>query len=376
MIKTQKFDLVLLGVNTLDLDGYQVLEHLKADSACRHVPVIMLATADEVGGIERCIEMGAADYMIEPFSPALLKSRVDACLENQRLKNQLIFCSQEKEAKERLADDLMSVVFPLGAALSSESNANRLAERLIQESLSFCNADGGVLYLRIEDDRLEPNVLHNNTLGLKLGGTTGKEIPLPVLPLHDAETSKPNHSSSVTHAVLEDEIVNIPDIYSAEKFDFSSIRDFDKENGYRSISCLVIPLKGNADEVIGVLQLFNAQDPNTGQVIPFNSHLQQVMSALAAQGSIILSNRLMQKHHEDVLKFGRELQIGRDIQKSFLPDELPQFPGWEIAARFNPARNVGGDFYDAFPLTQNRRLGIVIADVCDKRAWEPPSSWG
>jgi sigma-B regulation protein RsbU (phosphoserine phosphatase) len=62
----------------------------------------------------------------------------------------------------------------------------------------------------------------------------------------------------------------------------------------------------------------------------------------------------------------RELEIGRQIQASFLPEEIPQLPGWEIAARFQPARQVAGDFYDLFPLVQNRRLGLVIGDVCDK----------
>jgi sigma-B regulation protein RsbU (phosphoserine phosphatase) len=62
----------------------------------------------------------------------------------------------------------------------------------------------------------------------------------------------------------------------------------------------------------------------------------------------------------------RELEIGRQIQASFLPEEIPQFSGWEIAARFQPARQVAGDFYDVFPLVQNRRLGLVIGDVCDK----------
>ncbi|MFC1715601.1 SpoIIE family protein phosphatase [Candidatus Poribacteria bacterium] len=366
IIKTQKFDLVLLGVNIPELSGYQVLEHLKADSALRHIPVIMLANSGETDGVERYIEMGAADYLVEPLNPTLLKSRVDACLEKQRLENQLVSCSQEKEDMERLANDLMSVVFPLGTALSSESSVKRLAERIVQEAMSFCNADGGILYLHTEDDRLEPNVLHNNALGIKMGGTTGKQIPLPKLSLYDEETSKPNHSNFATHVALDVKTINIPDIYSAERFDFSSIKDFDQKNNYRSISCLAIPLKGNADEVIGVLQLLNAQDQETGEVIPFNSYLQQMASALAAQASITLNNRLLLKHQEDVLKFARELQIGRDIQKSFLPDELPEFSGWEVVARFKPARNVGGDFYDAFPLTQNRRLGFVIADVCDK----------
>ncbi len=72
------------------------------------------------------------------------------------------------------------------------------------------------------------------------------------------------------------------------------------------------------------------------------------------------------KREEVLLKLERDIQIGRDIQLSFLPKTLPQVPGWELAAEFEPAREVAGDFYDAFPLNQGRRLGLVIADVCDK----------
>lgn len=62
----------------------------------------------------------------------------------------------------------------------------------------------------------------------------------------------------------------------------------------------------------------------------------------------------------------RELEIGRRIQATFLPQVLPQPPGWEIAARIEAAREVAGDFYDAFSLSDGKRTGLVIADVCDK----------
>jgi len=73
---------------------------------------------------------------------------------------------------------------------------------------------------------------------------------------------------------------------------------------------------------------------------------------------------MMSEDTENLLE--REMEIARRIQSSFLPDALPQFAGWEIAARFQPARHVAGDFYDAFPLVQNRRLALVVGDVCDK----------
>lgn len=69
---------------------------------------------------------------------------------------------------------------------------------------------------------------------------------------------------------------------------------------------------------------------------------------------------------DEVVKIERDMHIARQIQAGFLPEALPQPDGWEIAARFEPAREVAGDFYDAFMLTQNRRVGFVMADVCDK----------
>lgn len=62
----------------------------------------------------------------------------------------------------------------------------------------------------------------------------------------------------------------------------------------------------------------------------------------------------------------RELEIARRIQASFLPDKLPQPEGWELASRFEAAREVAGDFYDAFSLAGGKRIGLVVGDVCDK----------
>jgi len=70
-----------------------------------------------------------------------------------------------------------------------------------------------------------------------------------------------------------------------------------------------------------------------------------------------------ERHHARELE--RELEIGRQIQKDFLPEALPRPEGWEIAAAFHPARQVGGDFYDAFDL-EDGRVAIAVGDVCDK----------
>jgi len=83
-----------------------------------------------------------------------------------------------------------------------------------------------------------------------------------------------------------------------------------------------------------------------------------------------ISERRFAEHEQAKIrlreKIEHDVEIARDIQKSFLPSELPKPEGWEIAAHFAPAREVAGDFYDAFTMAQGRRVGFVIADVCDK----------
>lgn len=73
------------------------------------------------------------------------------------------------------------------------------------------------------------------------------------------------------------------------------------------------------------------------------------------------------KSERDMLaKLERDVQIGRQIQASFLPSKLPQPEGWEIAASFHPAREVAGDFYDSFYVWNRRRVALIVADVSDK----------
>ncbi len=155
----EPFDLVLLDIMMPDMNGYEVLERLKADPALQHIPVIMITAMTEMDSVVRCIEMGAEDHLPKPFNATLLRARVDASLSRKRLRD-----------REQL------------------------------------------------------------------------------------------HAKSME----------------------------------------------------------------------------------------------------------RELEIGRNIQRGFLPSELPSAAGWEIAARFRPARQVAGDFYDVFALTDDGRIALVVSDVCDK----------
>ncbi len=88
-LHAQPFDLVLLDVTMPEMNGYEVLEHVRADSCLRHVPVIMISAVDQIESVVRCIELGAEDYLPKPFNPILLKARVGASLEKKRLRDEL-----------------------------------------------------------------------------------------------------------------------------------------------------------------------------------------------------------------------------------------------------------------------------------------------
>ncbi|MFT4243328.1 MAG: HD domain-containing phosphohydrolase [Acidovorax sp.] len=181
----------------------------------------------------------------------------------------------------------------IGAALSRERDIDRLLENILEAARAITGADGGTLYSVTEDGTaLKFEIVRTDSLGIRLGGTTGKPITFPNLPLRHADGS-PNDSLVAAHAAIHDRTVNIADAYSAEGFDFSGTRTFDARTGYRSQSFLTVPMKNHDHELIGVLQLINALDPLTGEVTAFSEADQGLAESLASQAAIALTNRLL-----------------------------------------------------------------------------------
>jgi GAF domain-containing protein len=114
-------------------------------------------------------------------------------------------------------------------------------------------------------------------------------------------------------------------------------------------------------ELRGVISLQNVDRENA-----FRESDLRLLETLANSMSIALENaRLWEQEKLYRKALQRELEIGREIQAGFLPESLPIIEGWEIAASLMSAREVAGDFYDAFELPDGN-IGLVIADVCDK----------
>jgi HD-GYP domain-containing protein (c-di-GMP phosphodiesterase class II) len=209
-----------------------------------------------------------------------------------------------------------SKLIRIGIALSAERDRDRLLESILLEAKVFTAADGGTLYLCTDDRRLAFAIVRNDSLDVALGGTTGKAMDLPELPLFDERTGKENHRNVATHAALTGETVNIADAYAVTRFDFSGTRDIDQRSGYRSRSFLTVPLKNHLGEVIGVLQLINALDPETGAVIPFDAGLEPLVEALASLAAVALDNQQLIAAQKRLLDSFIELIAGAIDAKS------------------------------------------------------------
>lgn len=364
LLATDSFDLVLISAEIASANNFTLLQHIRHHNKLNHLPIIIIADYQNSNDMVQCLEQGATDYLLVPANPTLIKKRIHANLQLKQLQNQLQDSWNAFNEMERLADDLRLIILPLGIALSAEKNFNQLLERIVTEAKSICNADSGTLYLRTVDEHLSFAIVQTASLGINLGGTTGQPVPYPPLPLYD-DAGQPNHQNVATHVVFTAESENIPDIYEFSSFDFSSTKAMDERNSYRSQSCLTVPLKNQMNGVIGVLQLLNAKNEETHEIMPFDVYHQLVVESLASQAAVVLHNQILHERHKALREFQQQLEIGRQIQQNFFPDELPQPDGWEIVARFHPAREVAGDFYDAF-LTPQGKIGLIIADVCDK----------
>ncbi|MBC8346484.1 MAG: GAF domain-containing protein [Candidatus Marinimicrobia bacterium] len=178
----------------------------------------------------------------------------------------------------------------IGLALSKEKDMNKLLEMILLEAKRIANSDGGTLYMMTNDERLRFEILMTDSLDFHMGGTSGKEIPFYPVKLYTDE-GKPNKSMIAAFVGLTGETVNIKDAYKAKGFDFTGTKMFDEKTGYRSKSFLTVPLKNHEDEIIGVLQLLNAQDAKSKKIIPFTSDVQDMVEALASQAAVAITNK-------------------------------------------------------------------------------------
>ena len=190
-------------------------------------------------------------------------------------------------------------IMEVNLELSSEIDKDKLFEMILTLTRELTHCEAGTLYILSKDRKhLDFKVIQNDPLEIYMGGTKD-EIQWDSIPLYLEDGSK-NTKMVATTCALENEIINIPDVYDEEKYDFQGTKKFDNNTGYRSKSMLVIPLENHEKDVIGVLQLINKTE-SLEKIKAFTSEDEKIIKALASQAAMALTNSWLINSLEEFL---------------------------------------------------------------------------
>ena len=172
-----------------------------------------------------------------------------------------------------------------------------------------------------------------------------------------------DRSPSAWSEIQQDELQIIEGIAldSDDQFSFK-LDDNLIRNKARLLIGFPLSVKG---EVLGVMLIEEENPIKASPSYHIREKRIEIVKGITQLAAVAIKNEILQQEAVYSERMERELQLARDIQKTFLPDHLPTLPGWDMDIRWQPARQVAGDFYDIFLLGENR-MGIVIADVADK----------
>lgn len=178
-----------------------------------------------------------------------------------------------------LSKNELREVVNIGIALTTEKDKNRLLEMILWKAMQISNCDAGTLYL-YKNDALEFKIM--KTLSQNVSkGEDGEQIDLPPVKMLEENVC--------SYSAIHQELINIEDVYYSDRFDFTGPKKYDVITGYRTKSMLVIPMADAEGELVGVLQLMNAQDEN-GEIVSFTEDDEFVLRSLGSQAAISVSN--------------------------------------------------------------------------------------
>lgn len=184
-------------------------------------------------------------------------------------------------AAKLLAEKKLRMLIESSKLLGREKDQSVLLKHILFGAREIANCAVATLYLRTE----------NNTLRFAMR-TSSDPLPALEIPLFNSDGSG-NERFVVVHAALKNETVIIDDVYSETRFDLSGTKEFSKSSGLLAVSMLTVPLPLYDGEVIGVLQLVNALDEESGVAIPFPRELVSYIEAMAAQSAAAIENQML-----------------------------------------------------------------------------------
>jgi len=181
----------------------------------------------------------------------------------------------------KLAERKLASLVENGLLLSREKDRNVLLRQILFGGRDIANCAAGTLFLKTENDTLAFTMRTNSNV-----------LPAFELPLYEPDGS-PNERFVVTHAVLHNQTIIIDDVYTETRFDLTGTKKFSEESGFRTVSMLTVPLSPRDGEVIGALQLMNALDEVTGEVVAFPPEIMGFIQAMASQSAVALENQTL-----------------------------------------------------------------------------------
>ena len=217
------------------------------------------------------------DFSGEPSKPETFLYEVKALADAQAVMQSSI---KERTAQLEVAQHKLETLVDNGLLFSSEKNRSRLLRQVLLGGRDIVPCQAATLFLKTERETL-----------VFAERTSDDPLPTTEIPLYHADTGHPNERFVAPYVAIHNKTVVIDDVYSETRFDLSGTKRFSEESGFRTVSMLTVPLSPQEGEVIGVLQLLNATDQQTGAVIPFAPEIVGYVEALAAQAAVALQNQ-------------------------------------------------------------------------------------
>ena len=250
------------------------------------------------------------------------------------LKRQVDRLAQEN-ARLKLAIEELSILNAVSTAVSSTSSLDQTVDLIVQKCVQHLQVEQGAVLLF---DKLESGS-SLKTMVRKVEKDAG-EIPLRL-------------GDQITGWMLKHQKALVINDFERD----TRFRAPSERGGIHSLLCVPLKLKGR---LIGVLNVFN-KTGGTG----FSAGDQRLLSIIATQSAQLIENARLMEEQKALEILQEELRLAREIQKKLLPKAPPEVVGYIVAGISEPAKRVGGDYFDFLDLGE-QRLGLCLADVSGK----------
>jgi phosphoserine phosphatase RsbU/P len=242
----------------------------------------------------------------------------------------------ENMENRKLTPDHLSLLYRLSQTFNSSLNLDEVLNHVMDEVIAVLRAERGFIMLR--DDRGE--LLFRTARGIDQN--TIQEPDFKISRSVVEQVARSGQSVLTSDALRDDRL---------------SMRESVVALGLRSLLCVPLQVK---QETIGVIYV-----DNRFQIGIFTQDDLELLRAIAANAAIAIENARLYQVAVEKGRMERELQLAYKVQSSLLPVDIPHREGWDFAAKWQPATQVAGDFYD-FIILDDDHIGLVIADVTDK----------